>query len=85
MKVSLSKWLLILLYLVISLPTGIFIATVATQVLIRLFYFITSGLTMDLLSIDYVKILKGSVVGGVIGAIGCWFMYYHHCRENRRK
>ncbi|ELO4994198.1 hypothetical protein QUQ46_004747 [Escherichia coli] len=85
MKVSLSKWFLILLYLVISLPTGIFLATVATQVLIRLFYFITSGLTMDLLSIDYVKILKGSVVGGVIGAIGCWFMYYHHYRENRRK
>ncbi|EIW9479581.1 MULTISPECIES: hypothetical protein [Klebsiella] len=85
MKVSLSKWLLILLYLVIALPIGIFIATVATQVVIKLFYFITSGLSMDLLSIDYVKILKGSVVGGVIGAIGCWFVYYQHYRKNRRK
>jgi len=83
MKVSLSKWLLILLYLVISLPIGIFIATVATQLLIRLFYFLTSGLAFDLFSIDYVKILKGSVVGGVIGAIGCWFMYYQHYRKNR--
>lgn len=85
MKFSLSKWLLSLLYLVIALPTGIFIATVATQILIKLFYFSTSGLTVDLLSIDYVKILKGSVVGGVIGAIGCWFVYYQHYRKNRRK
>lgn len=85
MKVSFLKWLLLLLYLVISLPIGIFVATVASQVLIRMFYFITSGLTMDLLSIDYVKILKGSVVGGVIGAIGCWFIYYQNYRKKRSR
>lgn len=32
----------------------------------KIVLFITSGLSVDLLSIDYVKILKGSVVGGVI-------------------
>lgn len=70
MKVSFSKWLLILLYLVISLPIGIFVASVATQVVVKLFYLITSGLPMNLLSIDYVKSLKDRI-GGVIGSIGC--------------
>lgn len=44
MKVSFSKWLLILLYLVISLPIGIFVASVATQVVVNCFI---------LLQVDY--------------------------------
>ncbi len=83
MKISASKWFLIFIYLVISLPIGIFISAVAVQVLIKLFYFFLHGLSLNLSSIDYVKILKGSIVGGVIGAIGCWWIYHQHYRKNR--
>lgn len=85
MKISASKWFLIFIYLVIALPVGICIAAVVMQILIRLFYFFLHGLPLNLSSIDYMKILKGSIVGGVIGAIGCWWIYYQHYRKNRSR
>jgi len=81
MKNCVSKLLLVLLYLLISLPFGMFVAAVAMQVLIKLFYLFTSGLNFDLGSIDFAKIFKGSVAGGVIGAIGCWYIYYQQSRK----
>lgn len=83
MKISASKWFLIFIYLIIALPIGVFIAAIATQILIMLFYFFFHGLSLDLSSIDYVRVLKGSIIGGIIGAIGCWWIYYQHYRKNR--
>jgi len=85
LKISASKWFLILIYLVISLPIGIFFSAIAVQVLIKLFYFFLHGLSLHLSSTDYVKILKGSIAGGLIGAIGCWWIYCQHYRKNRNR
>lgn len=85
MKILVSKWFLIFIYLLIAFPVGLFIAAVTMQILIRLFYFFLDGLSLNLSSIDYVKILKGSIAGGVIGAIGCWWIYYQHFRKNRSR
>ena len=85
MKILVSKWFLIFIYLLIAFPVGIFIAAVTMQILIRVFYFFLDGLSLNLSSIDYVKILKGSIAGGVIGAIGCWWIYYQHYRKNRSR
>lgn len=85
MRIPVSKWFLIFIYLMISLPISIFIAAIATQILIKLFYFFFHGLTIDLSSIDYVKILKGSIAGGIVGAIGIWWIYYQHYRKNRNR
>jgi len=43
MKITTLKWFLIFIYLVITLPVGIFIAAIATQVLIKLFYVFFMG------------------------------------------
>lgn len=83
MKITALKWLLIFIYLVITLPVGIFIAAIATQVLIKLFYVFFHGLSLNLSTINYIKILKGSIAGGMIGAIGCWWIYYQHYRKRR--
>ncbi|AYY06445.1 hypothetical protein EGY04_16190 [Enterobacter roggenkampii] len=85
MKILVSKWFLIFIYLLIAFPIGIFIAAVTMQILIRVFYFFLDGLSLNLSSIDYVKILKGSITGGVIGAIGYWWIYYQHYRKNRSR
>ncbi|OUR36281.1 hypothetical protein B9J96_12640 [Enterobacter roggenkampii] len=85
MKILVSKWFLIFIYLLIAFPVGIFIAAVTMQILIRVFYFFLDGLSLNLSSIDYVKILKGSIAGGVIGAIGYWWIYYQHYRKNRSR
>lgn len=85
MRISVSKWFLIFMYLMISLPVGIFIAATATQILIKLFYFFFYGLPLDLSSIGYLRILKGSIAGGIVGAIGCWWIYYQHYRKNRNR
>lgn len=85
MKISFSKWFLIFIYLVITFPVGIFIAAVSTQILIKLFYFFCQGLSIELSNIDYARILKGSIVGGIIGAVGCWWIYYQHYRKNRNR
>ncbi|MGC0953776.1 hypothetical protein WKH09_10175 [Pantoea agglomerans] len=83
MKITTLKWFLIFIYLVITLPVGIFIAAIARQVLIKLFYVFFHGLSLDLSTINYIKILKGSIAGGMIGAIGCWWIYYQHYRKSR--
>lgn len=83
MKISSSKWFLVFIYLIISLPVAIFVAATAMQILIRLFNFFFQGASLDLSSIDYLKILKGSIAGGIIGAIGSWWVYYQHYRKNR--
>lgn len=83
MKNSSSKWFFIFIYLIVSLPTGIFISAMTTQFLIKLFYFFFHDLPLDLSSINYVKILKGSIGGGLIGAIGCWCIYYQKCKKKR--
>lgn len=83
MKIITLKWFLIFIYLVTTLPVGIFIAAIATQVLIKLFYVFFHGLSLDLSTINYIKILKGSIAGGMIGAIGCWWIYYQHYRKSR--
>lgn len=85
MRLSASKWLLIFVYLVITLPIGIFISAAIMQILINLFYFVFYESSLNLLSIDYIKILKGSIGGGVIGAIGCWWIYYRHYRKKSNK
>ncbi|KGD76779.1 hypothetical protein HA49_04670 [Tatumella morbirosei] len=85
MRISGSKWCLIFIYLIIFLPSGIFFASATTQILIKLFYFFFQGTTLGLSSIDYLKILKGSIAGGIVGAIGCWWIYYQHCRKNRNR
>ncbi|KLQ05385.1 hypothetical protein B9Q22_23420 [Enterobacter roggenkampii] len=85
MKILVSKWFLIFIYLLIAFPVGIFIAAVTMQILIRVFYFFLDGLSLNLSSIDYVKIFKGSIAGGVIGAIGYWWIYYQHYRKNRSR
>lgn len=85
MKILVSKWFLIFIYLLIAFPVGIFIAAVTMQILIRVFYFFLDGLSLSLSSIDYVKIFKGSIAGGVIGAIGYWWIYYQHYRKNRSR
>lgn len=73
------------IYLVIALPTGIFTAAITTQILIKLSYFFIHGASLDLFSINYLKIFKGSVAGGIIGAIGCWYIYYQHYRKTNKK
>jgi hypothetical protein len=60
-------------------------SAIAVQVLIKLFYFFLHGLSLHLSSTDYVKILKGSIAGGLIGAIGCWWIYCQHYRKNRNR
>lgn len=85
MKISTSKWFCIFIYLIITIPAGVFIAAFATQVLIKIFLFILYGSPIDLSSIDLVRILKGSIGGGVIGGIGCWWIYYRHDRQNRNR
>lgn len=85
MKILVSKWFLIFIYLLIAFPVGIFIAAVTMQILIRVFYFFLDGLSLNLSSIDYVKIFKGSIAGGVIGAMGYWWIYYQHYRKNRSR
>lgn len=85
MRIPASKWFLIFIYLIISLPVGIFVAAIATQILIKLFYFFFQGASLDLSSIDYLKILKGSIAGGIVGAIGCWWIYFQHYRKNRNR
>ncbi|MEM6162709.1 hypothetical protein AAH446_19540 [Erwinia sp. P6884] len=84
MKISASKWFLIFSYLIVTFPIGVFIASTATQILIKLFYFFFLELPLDFSSIDYMKILKGSIAGGVIGAIGCWWIYYQHYRKKQK-
>lgn len=69
------------IYLVIALPTGIFTAAITMQILIKLSYFFIHGASLDLFFINYLKIFKGSVAGGIIGAIGCWYIYYQHYRK----
>lgn len=81
MKKKFSRWPLAFLYLIISLPIGIFISVTVTQILMNVFYFFTNGIDLNLSSIDYFKIFKGSVIGGVIGAIGCWCIYYRNYRK----
>ncbi|MEZ6876204.1 hypothetical protein [Enterobacter sp. KBR-315C3_2022] len=81
MKKKFSKWPLAFLYLIVSLPIGIFISVTVTQILMNVFYFFTDGIDLNLSSIDYFKIFKGSVIGGVIGAIGCWYIYYRNYRK----
>ncbi|WP_041691982.1 hypothetical protein [Erwinia billingiae] len=83
MKVSSLKWFFIFIYLMISLPGGVFISAITIQILIRLFFFFSHGLPLDLSSIDYVKIFKGSIGGGVIGAIGCWWIYYQYYKKDK--
>ncbi|TPW41870.1 hypothetical protein FKM52_10925 [Mixta tenebrionis] len=85
MKILASKWFSIFVYLLIAFPTGIFIAAVTMQIVIKLFYFSLNGSSLNLSSIDYLKILKGSIAGGIIGAIGCWWIYYQHYRKNRNR
>jgi len=85
MRISASKWFLIFIYLIVSLPAGIFVAATAMQILIRLFYFFFEGASLDLSSINYLRILKGSIAGGIIGAIGSWWVYYQHYRENTNR
>ncbi len=41
--------------------------------------------TFYLYAIDFMKILKGSIVGGLIGAIGCWWIYYQGYKKNRNR
>lgn len=85
MKIATSKWVFIFIYLAITFPAGIFIAATITQILIRLFYFFYQGVSVDLKTINYINILKGSFAGGIIGAIGCWWIYYQHYRKNRSR
>lgn len=82
MKIATSKWLLILIYLMISLPLSVFVAVVATQLSITLFLFLFYGQQIDLSTIDFLKLLKGSIAGGTIGAVGCWWVYYQRYRKN---
>lgn len=85
MKNLAFKWFLVFIYLLIAFPIAIFVAAVSTQILIKLFFFFFNGLSINLSSIDYVKIFKGSAAGGIIGAIGCWWIYYQHYRKNRNR
>jgi hypothetical protein len=84
MKISALRWFLSFIYLIIAFPIGIFIAAIATQILISVLYFFFNGASFDLSSINYVRILKGSIAGGIIGAIGCWCIYYHDYRKKQK-
>lgn len=82
MKILASKWFLIWIYLMIFLPAGVFVAVVATQLLITFILFLLCGQPIDFSSIDFLKLLKGCIAGGTIGATGCWWIYYRHYKKN---
>lgn len=85
MKISTSKWFLIFIYLIISFPVGVFVAVVIAHFLIEIVLFLIFGQPFYLYEIDFMKILKGSIVGGLIGAIGCWWIYYQGYKKNRNR
>jgi hypothetical protein len=39
------------------------------------------GDPIDFLAIDFLKILKASVAGGIICGAGSWCIYYYHYRS----
>jgi len=78
MKVLTSKWLVILIYLMIFFPVGLFVVASATLLFIRCALYVVYGSPIDLSSIEFIKILKGSIAGGEVGAIGCWWIYFRH-------
>ncbi|MGC6389880.1 hypothetical protein ACMV8I_19835 [Ewingella sp. S1.OA.A_B6] len=83
MKISASRWFAVFIYLITALPAGVFVAALAAQILIKLYLFFIYGSPIDLSSINVVRILKGSIGGGIIGGIGCWWIYYQRYRQNR--
>ncbi|MGQ9454129.1 MULTISPECIES: hypothetical protein [Leclercia] len=85
MNIPTSKWIMILIYLIITLPASVFMAVAVTQILALIFSFIVYGSPIDITSIDFIKILKGSVGGGVIGAVGCWWIYYQRYRKSKNR
>ncbi len=84
MRISASKWFLIFIYLIISLSIGIFIASATTLILINLLNFLFLQTPMDMSSIDYLKILKGSIAGGIFAAMGSLWLNFQHYRKSRR-
>lgn len=85
MNISTSKWIVILIYLIITLPVGIFLSVSATQISLLLFYFIAHGQPIDFSTINFMKIIKGSIAGGLIGAVGCWWLYYKRYRQSKNR
>ena len=82
MKLSADKWILLLVYLLISVPVGVFIGTLVALILIELVVSLMHDTPFNLFSYDLIKISKGSFAGGAIGGVGCWFIYYYNSKHN---
>jgi hypothetical protein len=76
MSPSNKKWFYIFIYLAVSIPFGLFITSLASLFLIGHVTSLIYGTHFDFLSYDFFKILKASIGGGMVAAIGCWFIYY---------
>ena len=77
MKSSKKKWIFILIYLLISVPLGLFFSAITSIELTRYVMSIINGYQFCFFAYDYEKIIKASIYGGGFVAISCWVIAYY--------
>lgn len=85
MMIKKRNWLSLMAYLIIASVVAIFLGFLLLQICVELFFLIFYGLSFQMSNIDFWKCLKAGLGGGVVAAIGCWWIYYQHYKKNRNR
>ena len=81
MMIKKRNWLSLMAYLIIASVVAIFLGFLLLQICVELFFLIFYGLSFQMSNIDFWKCLKAGLGGGVVAAIGCWWIYYQHYKK----
>lgn len=76
-----KRWLLLFLYLIVACMVTVSLGFILIQFAVELFFKVFYGLPIDLSNINVLKCIKAGSVGGAIGGIGCWFIYFRQYRK----
>ena len=79
------KWLFIFLYLLISCTLALNVMALITLLITRLFLLIFYEVPIEIEYVDLIKYAKAATFSGSLVSIGCWWIYYRHYRQNRKR
>ncbi|EAS2900308.1 hypothetical protein DTC83_06595 [Salmonella enterica] len=71
-----KKWLVLLIFLITAFVFTMNVVVCAIYITAKLYLYIVRNIPVDTYLPGLLRLVKGASFGGVIGGIGCWFIYF---------